>query len=105
MSKTVINLIIVLGIATVIFAGYFILKQQEESLPDSVRDQQALEVMLQNTKAFIGHRETLEKVKLDIRLFEDDRFTGLQDYTTDIESRPVRNANPFLDTSEDGQTI
>ncbi|MBP6881525.1 MAG: hypothetical protein KBC35_02785 [Candidatus Pacebacteria bacterium] len=97
MSKTVINLVIILGIATVAFAGYFILKQQEETLPDSVKDQLTLQTMLENTKVFIGHRETLEKVQLDISIFEDDRFTSLESYTTDIESRPVRNANPFVE--------
>jgi hypothetical protein len=95
MSKTVINLIIILGIATTVFAGYYVLKQQDAALPDSLKDQQTLQSMLENTRVFIGHRETLEKVQLDITLFEDDRFTSLQSYTTELESYPISNGNPF----------
>lgn len=97
MNKTVINIVILLGLATVAFAGYFMFTQQSAT-ELTIGDKEQLQTMLANTRVFIERREILDKVQINIGLFEDPRFNTLQSFTTEIKTSPVRESNPFTDT-------
>lgn len=95
MGKTATNLAIALGLITVVFAGYYVYTQSSQPALDFSENQQTLQNMLNNTKVFIERRQVLDKVSLNIGLFEDDRFQSLRSFTTPIQERPVGRPNPF----------
>ena len=97
MGKTATNISIILGLITVAFAGYYMYTQRSATTLDSATTQQSLQTMLNNTKVFIEHRQTLEVVKMDVSLFEDDRFYLLRSFSTPIQEQPIGRPNPFTE--------
>lgn len=96
MGKTATNIIVVLGLITVAFAGYYMYTSSGAAmlqLGNAPIDQS----MLNNTKIFIQHRQTLSQVQMDISLFEDERFLSLRDFSTPIVERPIGRPDPFAD--------
>jgi hypothetical protein len=94
MGKSTTNIIVILGFITIAFAGYYLYGQKYQVLATSANTE-ATQEMLRNAQIFIGHRETLSKVKLDIAFFEDARLQSLDSYTTPVKEQPVGRANPF----------
>ena len=96
MSGAAKNLVIILGIATVAFAGYFLYQQQASALlaPSTTNDQE-LEEMLMKTQAFIGRRQALDAVVIDGSILENRVFLSLRTYTKRLEDMPVGRTNPF----------
>ena len=97
MSKTFTNIAIVLGIAALAIGGYFVYSQMS-SETSFKGNEQTLQNMLNNTRVFIERREILTKIDLDLELFEDERFSSLQDYSIDIQSVPAGRTDPFTST-------
>lgn len=95
MSNTAKNLIVVLGLITVAFGGYFMFIQQSattlsfDANPDVIRNMQA------NSQLFIQRRQELAVIELDLSFFDDDRFVSLQSYDKPISEQPVGRENPF----------
>lgn len=102
MSKTTQNLIVVLGLVTIVFAGYYIYTQQAVTIGGSSENQEVMQNMLNNTRVFIERRQKLDQVELDIAFFEDPRFQSLRSFRTPIEERPVGRPDPFADPSFGG---
>jgi hypothetical protein len=94
MGGTAKNLIVLLGLATIAFAGFFLYKQQSEALLLGTGDQ-TMEAMLIKTQAFIEYRKQLDQVSIDQALFEDARFRSLQGYTNPVQDLPFGKTNPF----------
>lgn len=99
MGKTATNLVIVLGLITVAFAGYYIYTQQAANSLVFTENDQTLQNMLNRTAAFTSYRQELDAVEMDIGLFEDERFRSLRNFTTPIQERPIGRPNPFADTT------
>lgn len=97
MSKTTKNLVVVLGLITIVFAGYYLYTQQAPLFDDSSSNEQTMQNMLNNTRVFMQRRQTLDQVELDITFFEDPRFQSLRSFSTPIEERPVGRQDPFAD--------
>lgn len=96
MGKTSTNIAIVLGLITVVFAGYWLYSQNgSDLLSTEPTNEQTMENMLNNTNAFIGHRQVLNGIKLDLTILEDKRFVGLRSFTTPIEEADIGRENPF----------
>lgn len=95
MSKTAKNLIVVLGLITVAFGGYFVFMQQSATTLSFDTNDAVVQNMQANSQLFIQRRQQLEKVELDISFFNDDRFVSLQSYTTPIVEQSVGRDNPF----------
>jgi hypothetical protein len=101
MGKTATNIAIVLGLITIVFAGYYLYSQQGSFLvSDEAINEQTMTNMLNNTQAFIGYRQTLDKINLDLKILEDRRFSSLRSYSRPIEEQPVGRSNPFSATLE-----
>ncbi len=98
MSKSVTNLVVILGLITVAFAGYYLYTQNAANFIPVEEDTAVMENMLRNTQVFIGYGSTLNRVNFNIALFEDDRFRSLRSYTTKIQDRPIGRPDPFADT-------
>lgn len=95
MGKTSKNISIVLGLVTIAFAGYYLYTQQSSSVLQFSGNDQTMQNMLNNTRAFIGHRNQLDQVTMNIAFFEDERFLSLRSYTTPIQERPIGRPDPF----------
>ena len=90
------NILIILGLATVAFAGYYMYIQQGTTTLDGTSDAQ-FQAMLTNTQVFIERRQELDAIDLDTSIFEDRRFTTLITYTQPLEPIQTGRTNPFAD--------
>ena len=100
MGKTMTNLSIVLGLITVAFAGYYLYLQKDSSTLNIESSEETMQNMMNKTQKFIQHRQTLDKVRLDMNIFEDKRFVSLRSFSTPIEEQPIGRPDPFADREE-----
>ena len=97
MAKSSTNISIVLGIITIGFAGYYLYTQRAVDTVSFDTNTQTMENMLIKAQVFITYRETLDQIKLDTNILEDERFTSLRSFTTDIKEQKVGRPDPFAD--------
>lgn len=97
MGKTATNLVVILGLITVAFAGYYIYTKQLSSSLSFDSNDQAVQDMLVNTQAFIGYGKTLREVNLELDFFDDEKFRSLRSYSTQIQERDIGRRDPFAD--------
>lgn len=95
MSNTAKNLVIVLGLITVAFAGYFMFMQSSATTLSFDANDEVLQNMLTNSQLFIDRRQQLENVALDTSFFSDARFTSLRSFDNPIVEQPVGRSDPF----------
>jgi hypothetical protein len=93
MSTVTKNIISILGLITVAFAGFYLYTQS--TIPTSSADDLALQQMLSNTEVFIARSQELNSMRFDLSVLENERFRTLQTYTNPVESQPTGRANPF----------
>lgn len=95
MSKTAKNLIVILGLITVAFGGYFMFTQQTATTLSFEANDTVFQNMQANSQLFIQRRQQLSKINLDVSFFTDDRFLSLQSFDSPIVEQPVGRDNPF----------
>ena len=98
MGKTATNISVVLGLITIAFAGYYFFTQNSSTAYKAQSNEVVMKDVLKKTSLFIQHRQVLNKIQLDISLFEDVRFTSLRSFSKPVEDVPVGRENPFDDT-------
>jgi 16S rRNA C967 or C1407 C5-methylase (RsmB/RsmF family) len=89
-------LLIVLTLA----AGGYYWYTQNDSM-SVAENEQVIADMLSNTQVFIDRRQQLERISLNLSLFEDPVFRSLQSYRTEIQPQSIGRDNPFIAPSED----
>jgi hypothetical protein len=93
MAPLVKNLIIGVVVAVLLFVGYRVfLKDNEGEATLSTSTESAVAPIAQN---LLGALLTLESLNLDTRLFNDQMFNSLQDFSQPIGEQPIRRNNPF----------
>jgi len=97
MGKTATNLSIVLGLVTVVFAGYYLYTQKDTASLGFSNEVPNMENVLNNTKVFIDRRQMLDQVGFNVDFFEDRRFLSLRSFTKPIQERPIGRPDPFAD--------
>jgi len=95
MSNTAKNLMIVLGILTAAFAGYYFFIQDASLVLRSSESDRQLEQMLVRTQEFVGHRQILDSIALDTSLFQSNEFRNLRSFSPEPSEFPVGRSNPF----------
>lgn len=100
MGNSLKNITVILGLVTIAFGGYYLFTQYSSSQSEFDFNEQTMQNMLNNTSVFIDHRTTLDSIKLDLGLFEDQRFISLRDFSTPIEESPVGRPNPFSEVDK-----
>lgn len=95
MSNTAKNLIVILALITVAFAGYFMFMQQSATTLRFSTNDQVLQNMLTNSQLFIERRQQLEQVTLDTEFFDDDRFRSLRSFDRQVIEQPIGRTDPF----------
>ena len=99
MSKTGKNLIIVLGIVTVVFAGYYFFIQEASLVLRSTESDQQLQQMLNRTNQFVEHRRILDSINLDTTMLSASEFRSLRSFSADPSEFGVGRENPFANVS------
>ena len=91
MESTIKNILIVLVVLSIAFLGYYFYAQQDST----VQDDSSVTTMLANTEVFIGRSQELDRIGLDMTLFEDKRFTSLQSFTKPVDEKLFGRTDPF----------
>jgi hypothetical protein len=96
MSSTAKNLLIVLGIVTLSYAGYYFFVQESSLVIRSSESNQQLAQMLARTQEFVGHRQILNSISLDTGVLEQAEFQSLRSFSPDPIEFTVGRDNPFI---------
>lgn len=96
------NLLIILGLLTVAFAGYYMYRLQGDTVLNTNSTNAEYQDVLLNTQAFIRHRQELNAVRIDsnVDLFTDERFRTLQSFSGPLDQVEAGRTNPFEAVSE-----
>ncbi len=97
MESIVKNAIIVLSIATLLFAAYYFYTQQNLSVNFQANDRMLGELRAQ-AQVFVERRQVLDDILLDTQVLSESRFTQLRAFTGPVQPVPLGRANPFLPT-------
>lgn len=95
MSASLKYILIALGLATLVFAGYYFFIGSGGATLSFSNNDAVMSNMLANSQLFIDRRQQLEQVSLDTSLFTDPRFTSLQSYAAQLEEQPIGRTDPF----------
>ncbi|MEK7639109.1 MAG: hypothetical protein AAB388_03045 [Patescibacteria group bacterium] len=95
MSKNAINIIIILGLLTVVVAATFIINRQSATTLSFASDDQVLQNMQRNSQLFLERKQELEQVEFNIDLLKDTRFTTLHSYFEPVSDIKTGRADPF----------
>ena len=92
------NLLVVLGVFTVSYAGYFLYTQQSTMTLDGGSENDAVYInILANTEVFIVRSQELSSIDLDLAVLDDPRLRSLRRFTKDVEEQPIGRNNPFAE--------
>ena len=92
------NLLVVLGVFTVGYAGYFLYTQQSALTLDGGSENDAVYMnILANTEVFIVRSQELSSIDLDLAVLDDPRLRSLRRFTKDVEEQPIGRNNPFAE--------
>ena len=100
MNATTKNVIIVLGVVTIAFMGYYLFMQEASLVLRSSESDRQLEQMLVRTQEFVSHREILDTIALDENtiILQSQEFRGLQSFSPEPNEFQVGRSNPFTVT-------
>jgi hypothetical protein len=90
------NILVVLGLLTVGYAGYYLFTSQATAIINASDENETVyQNMLANTEVFIVRSQELDTMDLDIDVLDDARFRSLHAFTRPIEDQPTGRTNPF----------
>ena len=98
MSKTLKNLLLVLGLITVGYAGYYLYSSRSVTAQDTSLNDVEYQAMLIRTQEFIQHRQELSTMQFNTSVFENPVFTNLQSNTKPLDDVEAGRSNPFAQT-------
>lgn len=97
MGKTATNLTMILGLITLAYGGYYLYNKTIGGNTTFDTNEQTMQNMLKNTQVFIEYESVLNKIRLDLSLFEDPRLLSLRSYATPIRESTVGKNDPFAE--------
>lgn len=89
------NIIALLSIVAIAGIGYFLFIERNGSALDLVTAQNISTQLLTNTQVFIERRTTLDRIRFDFAVLDDERFTSLRSYASPVIPVPVGKQNLF----------
>lgn len=93
MSSVTKNIVTILGVLTVAFAGYYFYAQKASV--DTTADDFSMQQMLASTEIFIIRSQELDQMNFDLTVFEDSRFRTLRSFSGPVQEQPVGRTDPF----------
>jgi hypothetical protein len=95
MSKKAKNLMIILGILTFAFAGYYFFVQDSSIVIRPAESERELEQMLVRTQEFVNHRQILDSIDLNLTVLQSNEFRSLRSFSPSPNQYPFGRSNPF----------
>ena len=95
MSKVVTNIIVLLGLATVAFAGFYLYTKKSDTVLKFTTKPSDIQNLVSQTQVFIERDRILRNVKINVSFFSDEKLLSLQSYRTEIIKAPIGRSNPF----------
>lgn len=92
MSNVAKNIVTILGVLTIAYAGYYLFVQTAN---ETAIESSSLDQMLANTQVFIARSQELDQMNFDLSVFENTRFRTLRTFTEPVLSEPVGKSDPF----------
>jgi len=99
MSKTTTNLIVLLGIVTVMVGGYFFFTQDSTMFLQSPASNQQLERLLVSSQLFVERSSALANIDMDMTIFDSVVFDSLKVFSPPPDEYPYGRINPFAPTN------
>ena len=98
MNKTLKNLLLILGLVTVGYGGYYLYSSRATTAQDTGINDFEYQAMLIRTHEFIQHRQELSTMQFNTNVFENEVFTNLQSNTRPLDDVEAGRSNPFAQT-------
>lgn len=102
MSNTLKNLLLLLGVVTVCYAGYYLYNLRTSTTLDTGMGSAEYESMLARTQVFIQRSQELSALQLDFSVLESPTFNNLESYERPLEDINAGRSNPFAETAAGG---
>ena len=96
MSKSTTNLIVILGIISIVFGGYFLFSQNTVDPLESQRSDQQLVQLVASSQLFLQRSQDLSQIELGLTIFDSPTLNSLKSFSPDTQEYPVGRSNPFL---------
>lgn len=97
MGKTTKNILIILGILTIGFAGYYLYNERYATALQFDSNSDTMVNMLSNTQVFMERSRLLQRTNLDISILEDEYFRSLRGFSEPLMEVPAGRPDPFAD--------
>lgn len=97
MSNTLKNLLIILVLLTIGYGAYYLYTARQSTAESPGVTDAEFQTMLSRTETFIGYRQELDQMQLDLGIFADPRFQNLQSYTRPLDGVESGRDNPFAE--------
>lgn len=91
MSSIIKNTLVLVALAALAYAGYYIFVLNNESTLETSASNEG-QIL---TNEFLQRLNDIENVKLSRTVFDDARFRSLADFSTDPLAVPAGRDNPF----------
>lgn len=93
------NIIVILLALTFAYAAYYFYIQNK-NLSLDIDSGSVTEEILANTQLFIQHRATLDTIKMDTTIFENEVFLSYQSFSQPLIDESYGRTNPFAPLSQ-----
>jgi hypothetical protein len=97
MTSLTKNLLILLGLLTIVFAGYYVYTQLSTFVAEDQSNEVLIANMRQNTDVFIQRSQELSQIAIDTSFFETTNFRNLKSYTSAVRDRDRGRPDPFAE--------
>ncbi len=88
------NTLLALGLAGVLWLGYVLFLQEDDTALTQENAAQATQAS-RDAQEFLAVLQDLRGIDFDSSLFDDQKFRQLVDYRVRIQGEPVGRLNPF----------
>ena len=99
MSKIGTNIIVLLGIVTVLFGAYYFFTQEAALVLRSPESNRQLQELLMASETFVERSQVLDGIQLDTSILQFDVFNSLQSYSPSPDEFLIGRDNPFVPVS------
>ena len=96
MQKNVKNLVVILGIITVVFGIYYLLTQDSGMFIQSSQSQQQLDNLVASSQLFLDRSQALQQVDIDTTIFQSEVLNSLRTFSGPPSEYATGRDNPFL---------
>lgn len=99
MSKIGTNIIILLGIVTIVFGAYYFFTQEAALVLRSADSDRQLQQLVQSSQLFVERSAMLDRIQMDTSVLSFDVFNSLRIYSPAPDEFGIGRDNPFVPTS------